>query len=115
LSVQSVGGCVAAERRLAPNPRSAGLRVVGGLARCQSSSRRPNMTTQANTDDAASAAAKPQPTKSEIVVRLLSRKAGATVDELGDVTKWQPHSVRAYLSGLRKKGTNIAREERRDG
>ena len=30
-------------------------------------------------------------------------------------TAWQPHSVRAYLTGLRKKGMTIAREERRDG
>jgi predicted ArsR family transcriptional regulator len=73
------------------------------------------MTNEANIEDAAAAAAKPQPTKSEIVNRLLARKAGATIDELGEATKWQPHSVRAYLSGLRKKGINIAREERRDG
>lgn len=73
------------------------------------------MTNEANLDHAVAAAAKAQPTKSEIVKRLLSRKAGATIAELGEATKWQPHSVRAYLSGLRKKGTTIAREERRNG
>lgn len=70
-----------------------------------------------NTDiiDAALQPAKPQPTKSELVRRLLSRKAGATINELGRATSWQPHSVRAYLSGLRKKGSLLTREERRDG
>jgi lambda repressor-like predicted transcriptional regulator len=60
---------------------------------------------------------KPEPAtpKSEIVKRLLSRKNGATVAEISTATAWQPHSVRAYLSGLRKKGSVMAREERRDG
>ena len=60
-------------------------------------------------------AAKPEPSKSDTVKKLLSRKTGATIEELGAATNWQPHSVRAFLSGLRKKGATIAREERRDG
>ena len=68
-------------------------------------------------EEAASIEAAPKiaPPKSETVKKLLSRKAGATADELGEATSWQPHSVRAYLSGLRKKGSTIVREERRDG
>ena len=58
---------------------------------------------------------KPAQPKSEIVKRLLSRKTGATAEEIGAATAWQPHSVRAYLTGLRKKGMIIEREERRDG
>ena len=58
---------------------------------------------------------KPTQPKSEIVKRMLSRKTGATAEEIGVATAWQPHSVRAYLTGLRKKGMTIAREERRDG
>ena len=61
------------------------------------------------------AGAKPAPLKSEAVKRLLSRRNGATVDEIRAATAWQPHSVRAHLSGLRKRGSNITREERRDG
>jgi hypothetical protein len=61
------------------------------------------------------AAPKVAPPKSETVKKLLSRKTGATADELGAATSWQPHSVRAYVSGLRKKGSTIVREERRDG
>ena len=61
------------------------------------------------------AGAKPVSLKSEAVKRLLSRRNGATVDEIRAATAWQPHSVRAHLSGLRKKGSNVTREERRDG
>jgi len=71
------------------------------------------MTADSSTPNAAGA--KPVPRKSEAVKRMLSRKNGATVDEIGTATTWQPHSVRAYLSGLRKKGSNVTREERRDG
>lgn len=46
---------------------------------------------------------------------MLTRKCGATLPELAAATDWQPHSVRAYLSGLRKKGALLSREERRDG
>lgn len=60
-------------------------------------------------------APKPEPSKSDTVKKLLSRKAGATIEELGAATNWQPHSVRAFLSGLRKKGATIEREERRGG
>lgn len=58
---------------------------------------------------------KPEPTKPVLVTRLLARKSGATLAELSSATLWQPHSVRAYISGLRKKGLNISLEPRRDG
>jgi Protein of unknown function (DUF3489) len=58
---------------------------------------------------------KPEPSKSDTVKKLLSRKTGATIEELGAATNWQPHSVRAFLSGLRKKGATIVREESRNG
>ena len=54
-------------------------------------------------------------TKSETVTRLLSREKGATIDELVKATGWQPHSCRAFLTGLRKKGNAIVREDRGDG
>jgi Protein of unknown function (DUF3489) len=52
---------------------------------------------------------KPTPRKStvgktDLVLRSLNRKAGASVDELCKLTNWQPHSVRGFLSGtVRKK------------
>lgn len=53
--------------------------------------------------------------KSDIVTKLLSRSKGATVSDLTDATGWQPHSVRALLSGLRKTGIIITREARKSG
>ncbi|MEP0077511.1 MAG: DUF3489 domain-containing protein [Parasphingorhabdus sp.] len=54
---------------------------------------------------------KPQ-TKSSKVIALLSRTSGATLTEICKATNWQQHSVRAFLTGLRKKGYLLAREQR---
>jgi len=54
---------------------------------------------------------KPQ-TKSDTVIALLDRAKGATLDEICKATKWQPHSARAFLTGLRKKGFVLMREQR---
>lgn len=56
---------------------------------------------------------KPQ-TKSAKVIALLSRTKGATLAEICKTTEWQKHSVRAFLTGLRKKGFVLAREQRGD-
>lgn len=54
---------------------------------------------------------KPQ-TKSDTVIALLDRAKGATLNEICKATNWQPHSARAFLTGLRKKGFELAREQR---
>jgi predicted ArsR family transcriptional regulator len=51
-------------------------------------------------------------TKSAIVIALLSRGKGASIDEICKATKWQTHSVRAFLTGLRKKGIVVTRKQR---
>ena len=43
------------------------------------------------------------------VILLLCRMKGATLAELVAATGWQPHSARAVLSGLRKKGHAISK------
>lgn len=53
----------------------------------------------------------PRVTKAAILRQLLSRKAGADLAALQTATGWQPHSVRAALSGLRKAGYRIDRAE----
>ena len=60
----------------------------------------------------ASAAA---PRNSDVMIRLLLRAKGATSAELIAATGWQPHSIRAFLSGLRKKGRVLVREARKNG
>ncbi|MCE8519850.1 DUF3489 domain-containing protein [Ruegeria pomeroyi] len=53
----------------------------------------------------------PRKTKTAILRKLLSRKAGADLDALQSATGWQPHSVRAAMSGLRKAGYTIDRAD----
>ena len=52
--------------------------------------------------------------KSALVQKLLSRARGATLGEMEEATGWQAHSVRAYLTGLRKKNLVLVRETRKD-
>ena len=54
-------------------------------------------------------------TKTDAVLKLLGRQQGATVAQLQKATGWQPHSVRAALSGLRKKDHDIRREQSEKG
>lgn len=56
-----------------------------------------------------------KPTKAFIVGKLLCRPRGASLGDITAVTGWQAHSIRAFLTGLRKKGVNLQREQRRDG
>jgi hypothetical protein len=51
--------------------------------------------------------------KLALVISMLSNEAGATLGALGEVTGWLPHTTRAALTGLRKRGFAINRV--RDG
>ena len=53
--------------------------------------------------------------KSGAVIKMLSRGRGATLAEVSEATSWQPHSARAFFSGLRKRGLVLVREERKNG
>lgn len=57
----------------------------------------------------------PAQPKTVAVTKLLRRGKGATLAELQEATAWQPHSVRAFLSGLRKKGEVLIKEQRKSG
>ncbi len=54
-------------------------------------------------------------TKAATVTKLLSRNRGATLAEVMGATNWQPHSARAFLAVLRKKGKVLIKEVRKDG
>jgi DNA-binding MarR family transcriptional regulator len=47
-------------------------------------------------------------TKLALLLELLQRKGGATIAEVVKVTGWQPHSVRAAISGALKKKLGLA-------
>jgi hypothetical protein len=50
--------------------------------------------------------AKP-PTKTAAILGLLTRSEGATLDQLVEATGWLPHTTRAALTGLKKKGFEV--------
>lgn len=62
--------------------------------------------------DTAHVQAKRPAPKTEQVLALLRRPDGATVPELMAATGWLPHTTRAALTGLRKKGHTITRGSR---
>ncbi|HET9645612.1 MAG TPA: DUF3489 domain-containing protein [Burkholderiaceae bacterium] len=59
-------------------------------------------------------AAKP-PTKTSLVEALLRENAGASLEDLCQATGWLPHTCRAFLTGLRKKGRILERHKRENG
>ena len=50
-------------------------------------------------------------TKTDLVLGLLSRGGGATLDQLVAATGWLPHTARAALTGLKKKGHTITSDK----
>ncbi len=53
-----------------------------------------------------------QTSKIEQVNALLGREQGATLTEITELTGWLPHTARAALTGLRKKGRDIVKSKR---
>lgn len=54
------------------------------------------------------------PTKRQQVVDLLKGDGGTTLDEMATLANWLPHSTRAFLTGLKKKG-HVIESEKIDG
>ena len=55
-----------------------------------------------------------QVTKASMVLTLLRRDEGATLEELVSATGWLPHTTRAALTGLRKKGHAMEKAKREE-
>ena len=54
-------------------------------------------------------------TKQALIAGLLAREQGATLDELIAATGWLPHTTRAALTGLRRKGFALDKSSRENG
>jgi hypothetical protein len=65
-------------------------------------------------DEPASAQPDKRVTKIDTVLGMLRRTDGATLPELVETTGWLPHTTRAALAGLRKKGHGIDKRKRGD-
>jgi hypothetical protein len=70
---------------------------------------------QAQKGKAASDAGPREGTKKALVLSLLSRAQGATIDDLLSATGWLPHTTRAALTGLRKEGYEFVKRKNADG
>jgi hypothetical protein len=76
------------------------------------SSRRSGDSNPAEQDGSSSAAVDNRPrqgSKLASVIALLARAHGASLDELIAATGWLPHTTRAALTGLRKRGYAVER------
>ncbi|MGB7655849.1 MAG: DUF3489 domain-containing protein [Novosphingobium sp.] len=60
---------------------------------------------------APSAPTEPRVKKSNLVIGLLQRPGGATLEEMIAATGWLPHTTRAALTGLKKKGRQVTSEK----
>lgn len=75
---------------------------------------------KADVDAGATAATVTQPTlakresKADLVLGLLRRPEGATIDQLVAATGWLRHTTRAALTGLKKKGHVVTSEKLED-
>ena len=54
-------------------------------------------------------------TRAALLVELLSRQDGASVPDVMERTGWLPHTTRAALTGLRKRGYSVLRQADGDG
>ena len=66
------------------------------------------------TPEAAVASVRKEMSKISIVRDLLAREPGATLAEMIEATGWLPHTTRAALTGLKKKG-HVLEKSKRDG
>ena len=53
---------------------------------------------------------KPQ-TKTDLILELLRREEGATLKQLVAATGWLPHTTRAALTGIKRKGNALSSEK----
>ncbi|MER2263856.1 DUF3489 domain-containing protein, partial [Methylobacterium oxalidis] len=82
---------------------SAGLTEIGSEAAASAAP-------LASDDQVAARIAEPRSgSKLALVLSLLRREQGATLDDLIGATGWLPHSTRAALTGLRKRGYGLTR------
>jgi hypothetical protein len=82
-------------RRMARDPQPAG--------EVATSSSTPSSEIEAKTAKPAS--------KSSLVLAMLERPEGATIAHIVDATSWLPHTTRAALTGLKKKGHQVTSEK----
>jgi hypothetical protein len=72
--------------------------------------RNPETTRPRNVPSATDMPAPRKSTKTSTLIELLSDGSGKSVQELAAAMNWLPHTTRAALTGLRKRGVHLLRE-----
>ena len=84
-------------------------RRMARMPNADATSTRDNTAAQPEPAPEHSNAVLPKPNKTAKVLALLKRDEGATLDELVNATGWLPHTTRAALTGIKKKGHKVER------
>ncbi|AGH98956.1 DUF3489 domain-containing protein [Micavibrio aeruginosavorus] len=64
--------------------------------------------------EATQAVTEPTTSKKAQILALMERPEGATIDEMMKLTNWQTHTVRGFLSLLKKSGKTLTSERAND-
>lgn len=85
--------------------------------RARKMAREPETSNMEVIQEAAGPAARTQPaqpkppSKTALILGMLQRSEGASLAQMVETTGWLPHTTRAALTGLRKKGHTIERSK----
>jgi hypothetical protein len=100
----------------ASNAATKGRKATTGKRRMAREASNPATTGTPSAPDEPQAAATSARATSKIatVIGLLAREQGATLAEMVEATGWLPHTTRAALTGLKKKGHTLTKDKRGD-
>lgn len=82
-----------------------------GAKRPRRMAREPKAEAAGSNEVAVAATSAKHESKADRVLSLLQRPGGATIDQLVAATGWLPHTTRAAMTGLKKKGHAVTSEK----
>ena len=87
------------------------VRTSSSTARQSSETGKSKVTARSNSQSAAPEGEPKAPTKQQQLAALVVRDEGATLEQIIAATGWLPHTTRAALTGLKKKGYVISSDK----
>lgn len=88
--------------------KSPGAKRLRKFAREPQGGTKYEASSSASTSVANECPIKPDPkSKTTLLLEMLTRPAGATLHQMVEATAWLPHTTRAALTGLKKKGHDV--------
>lgn len=108
---------ISSETAVTPQRAKGATKAAKPSKKASAKKNAPKATKAAKKAKKPEAAAGRDGSKKAIVLQLLRRPKGATLQELMAATEWQPHSIRGFISGAlgKKMGLQVESERRDDG